>query len=169
MAREAGLGPRINTIMQVCFFKITRLVPDYLESVKAGIRKAYGAKDPSAVEKNLKAADGAAARLVEVKVPSQATAERRRLPPVPARAPAFVCDLLGPIIAGRGDELPVSAMPADGTFPTSTSQWEKRAKSREVPSRSTVFCGTAIDEGGFTAIRATIGCPVDIPPRMPPA
>ncbi len=140
LAREAGLGPRINTIMQVCFFKITGLVPDYLESVKAGIRKAYGAKDPSAVDKNLKAADGAAARLVEVKVPSQATAERRRLSPVPARAPAFVYDLLGPIIAGRGDELPVSAMPADGTFPTGTSQWEKRATSREVPRWEPGLC-----------------------------
>ncbi|MFA6028429.1 MAG: pyruvate:ferredoxin (flavodoxin) oxidoreductase [Elusimicrobiota bacterium] len=133
VAKEAGLGPRINTVMQVCYFELTKLLPDYMKLVKKGIEKTYGVKSQRLVDMNFKAVDNALANLREIKVPAKPTTERHRPETVSKKAPSFVREVTSVMMAGRGDELPVSAMPADGTFPTGTTQWEKRCIALDVP------------------------------------
>ncbi|MDE2491531.1 MAG: pyruvate:ferredoxin (flavodoxin) oxidoreductase, partial [Elusimicrobia bacterium] len=127
VAKEAGLGRRINTVMQTCFFAITGLLPDFQKEIKASIEKAYGRKGPEIVAKNSRAVDRALEGLREVDVPDAVTSTALRPSPVPQSAPPFVRDVTGVMIAGAGDELPVSALPIDGTFPTATAQYEKRS------------------------------------------
>ncbi len=135
VAADSGMGMRINTIMQVCFFAISGVLPreQAIEQIKKSIRKTYGKKGEEVVNQNLKAVDMTLAHLHEVKVPAAADGKAHRLPPVTAGAPKFVKEVLGVIAEGRGDELPVSAMPVDGTFPTATTQWEKRNIALEIP------------------------------------
>ena len=135
VARESGLGGRINTVMQTCFFKISGVLPEKraLEAIRRSIRDAYGHKSEQIVQKNLRAVDEALHRLHEVSVPGADGDGLELAPPVPAHAPAFVREVLGPIVAGEGDSLPVSALPADGVYPTATAQWEKRALAQDVP------------------------------------
>jgi pyruvate-ferredoxin/flavodoxin oxidoreductase len=135
VAAEAGLPGRINTIMQTCFFALAEVLPrdEAIDHIKAAIRATYGKKGAALIDRNFAAVDGALARLHEVDVPAAATATTRRPSAVPADAPAFVRDVTATLIAGRGDELPVSALPADGTYPTATSRWEKRNVSDAVP------------------------------------
>ena len=124
VAREAGMGNRINTIMQTCFFAISGVLPrdEAIEQIKKAIKKTYGKRGDAVVQQNFAAVDAAVAHLHEVKVPEKVSATFDILPMLPQEAPAFVHDVLGEMAAGRGDLLPVSALPPGGTFPTGTSQ-----------------------------------------------
>lgn len=135
VARDSGMGGRINTVMQTCFFAISGVLPpkEAIAAIKNSIRKAYGKKGEEIVEKNLHAVDETIAHLHEVDVPREISA-RASAPDGQLRAaPEFVRNVLGEIMAGRGDRVPVSVLPNDGTFPTGTTQWEKRNLAVEVP------------------------------------
>jgi pyruvate-ferredoxin/flavodoxin oxidoreductase len=134
LAREVGVGPRINTIMQTCFFAISDLLPrdQALAEIKEAIEKTYGRKGPEILRRNIAAVDGALSRLHQVPL-GRATSQKVRRPPVPTLAPDFVQRVTAVMLAGKGDALPVSAMPVDGTWPTGTSKWEKRGLTLESP------------------------------------
>lgn len=142
VAREAGMGSRINTIMQTCFFAISGVLPraEAIAAIKHAIEETYGKRGEAVVQKNFAAVDQALSHMHQVKVPEKVSAVFDVLPPVPLRAPSFVRDVVGPIIAGNGDSLPVSAMPIDGTFPTATAQWEKRNIAQQIPVWDTELC-----------------------------
>ena len=142
VARGAGMGNRINTIMQTCFFAISGVLPreEAIAAIKKAIQDTYGKRGDAVVNKNFAAVDQALSHLHEVQVPANVTALFDILPPVSEHAPAFVRDVLGAIIAGRGDSLPVSAMPLDGSFPTATAQWEKRNIAQQIPVWDTELC-----------------------------
>jgi pyruvate-ferredoxin/flavodoxin oxidoreductase len=135
VAHEAGMGRRINTIMQTCFFAISGVLPreEAIEQIRYSIRKTYSRKGDEVVNKNLEAVDQTLSNLFEVAVPASVSAVAELMPPVSPNAPAFVRNVLGTMIAQRGDMLPVSAMPIDGTFPTGTAQYEKRNLAEEIP------------------------------------
>jgi pyruvate-ferredoxin/flavodoxin oxidoreductase len=135
VAREVGLGARTNTVLQTCFFAISGVLPreKAIAHIKESIRKSYQRKGQSVVDKNFAAVDGTLARLSEIKVPADVTSKIAMQTLVPADAPAFVRDVTARIFAGEGDELPVSLIPADGTFPSGTSMFEKRNISDIVP------------------------------------
>jgi pyruvate-ferredoxin/flavodoxin oxidoreductase len=135
VASDTGMGQRINTIMQTCFFAISKILPkdEAIEMIKNTIKKTYGKKGDKIVQMNFDAVDQTLANLHEVKVPSKVTSKIQFLPFVPDNAPEFVKDVTATLIAGNGDLLPVSKMPVDGTFPTATTQWEKRNIALEVP------------------------------------
>src|SRR5262249_33906906 len=144
VARAANMGGRINTIMQVCFFAISGVLPreEALNAIRRSIRQTYGKKGDEIVQMNLKAVEQALAHLHEVRIPADVggNGEGGLRPPVPEKAPPFVRQVLGPIIAGCGDCLPVSQLPVDGTFPTGTSQWEKRNIATETPVWDPATC-----------------------------
>jgi pyruvate-ferredoxin/flavodoxin oxidoreductase len=142
VARESGMGGRINTVMQVCFFAISGVLPreEAVEAIKSSIRYTYGRKGDEIVQMNLKAVDNTLAHLHQVKVPARIESRFELPPPVPKQAPEFVRDVLGEIIAGRGDSLPVSMLPCDGTFPTATARWEKRNIALEIPVWDSAVC-----------------------------
>ena len=135
VAEGAGLGRRVNTVMQICFFALAKVLP--IEQAMAHVREAiehtWGRRGPEVVRRNLAALDAALAALVELPVPAAPSHERRRPPAVPPQAPDFVQRVTRLLIEGRGDELPVSAFPPDGTWPTGTSQFEKRTLALEIP------------------------------------
>ncbi len=135
VAEKAGMGQRVNTIMQTAFFAISGVLPreQAIAEIKHAIQKTYGKRGEAVVKMNFAAVDQTLANLHEVKVPGKITAEATRRAPVPATAPAFVRDVLGPMIAFDGDNVPVSALPVDGTFPSGTTQWEKRNLALEIP------------------------------------
>ncbi len=135
VARDCGLGGRINTIMQTCFFGISDIMPrdEAIARIKKSIEKSYSAKGAEIVQQNCAAVDASIANLHEIKLPAKADGARTVPLPVAGDAPGFVRDVLGSMIAGRGDELPVSALPVDGTFPTATAKWEKRSIAAEIP------------------------------------
>ncbi len=141
VARDAGMGSRMNVIMQVCFFAISKVLPgdEAIEAIRQSIRDTYGRKGEEVVRKNMAAVDETLAHLFEVKVPASATSTIR-IPDVFPGAPKFEHDVLGTIYAGRGDELPVSAFSCDGTFPTATARWEKRNLALEIPAWDTKIC-----------------------------
>ncbi len=142
VAKVTGMGGRINTIMQTCFFAISGVLPreEAIAAIKYAIKKTYGKRGDIVVQKNFAAVDASLSHLQEVKVPAQVSSRFDLRPPVPAAAPAFVRDVLAQIIAGNGDDLPVSAMPIDGTFPTGTAQWEKRNIALEIPVWDEALC-----------------------------
>jgi len=142
VARAAGMGSRINTIMQTCFFAISGVLPreEAIKAIKKAIQDTYGKRGEAVVQKNYAAVDQALAHLHEVKVPAKVTAGFDMLPPVSPQAPQFVRNVLGTIITGNGDTLPVSAMPVDGTFPTGTAMWEKRNIAKEIPVWDEAIC-----------------------------
>ncbi|HHJ06230.1 MAG TPA: pyruvate:ferredoxin (flavodoxin) oxidoreductase, partial [Anaerolineae bacterium] len=142
VAKETGMGARINTIMQTCFFAISGVLPqdEAIAQIKHAIQKTYGKRGEAVVRKNYAAVDSALAHLHEISVPDQATGSIQKPPPVPAAAPEFVQAVTAKMIAGDGDMLPVSALPADGTYPTGTTQWEKRNIGLEVPVWETDLC-----------------------------
>ena len=142
VARENGLGGRINTVMQACFFSISGVLPreKAVESIRESIREAYGHKSEELVQKNLRAVDESLKHLHEVKIPATVARSLPTAPAVSMDAPDFVRDVLGPIFAGEGDGLPVSAMPVDGTFPTATARWEKRGLAQEIPVWDSSIC-----------------------------
>jgi pyruvate-ferredoxin/flavodoxin oxidoreductase len=142
VARETGMGGRINTIMQTCFFAISGVLPreEAIEQIKKAIRKTYGKKGEDVVKKNFEAVDRTLENLKEVHYPQQATSPIEMPPVVSPKAPEFVQKVTAEIMAGRGDDLPVSAMPVDGTFPTGTAKWEKRNISLTVPAWDPSIC-----------------------------
>jgi pyruvate-ferredoxin/flavodoxin oxidoreductase len=142
VARDSGMGGRINTVMQVCFFAISGVLPreEAIEAIKRSIKKTYGKKGEEIVQMNLKAVDNTLVHLHEVKTPTCVESRIELPPPVAKEAPEFVRDVLGEIIAGRGDSLPVSKLPCDGTFPTATARWEKRNIALEIPVWDFVVC-----------------------------
>ncbi len=135
VANETGMGARINTIMQTCFFAISKIFPkeEAIEMIKNSIKKTYGAKGDKIVEMNFNAVDQTLSNLFEVEIPAQVTSKLQLQPAVSGNAPEFVTDVTAKMIAGFGDDIPVSKMPCDGTFPTATSKWEKRNIALEVP------------------------------------
>src|SRR5579885_2684909 len=170
VAHETGMGARINTVMQTCFFAISGILPreEAINQIKQSIRKTYGKRGEAVVQRNFQAVDRTLEGLHEVAIPvadaqervsteaavagvtaGAAGAQRRqpvalpmlhRRPPVPPQAPAFVRDVIGPMIALEGDSLPVSALPADGTYPSGTACWEKRNIAEEIPTWDPSIC-----------------------------
>lgn len=142
VARNSGMRNRINTVMQTCFFAISGVLPrdEAIAEIKKSIEKTYGKKGRDIVEMNIVAVDNTISNLHEVTVPATISNNTQLLAPVPATAPGFVCDVLGPIIAHQGDNLPVSAMPVDGTYPTGTTQYEKRNLAQEIPVWDSDIC-----------------------------
>ena len=141
VAKATGMGGRINTVMQACFFAISQILPSdqAIDKIKASIKKTYLKKGEEVVKKNWNAVDQSVANMFEVKVPATVTG-KPRLAPVPANAPAFVKDVLGPMIGFNGDILPVSSIPVDSTFPTGTAAWEKRGIALDVPEWNPDVC-----------------------------
>jgi pyruvate-ferredoxin/flavodoxin oxidoreductase len=135
VAAETGMGRRINTIMQTCFFAISGVLPreEAIEQIKKSIKKTYGKRGEAVVAKNFAAVDAALAHLHKVDVPAAASSGFDIIPAFSGEAPTFVHDVLGQIASGKGDDLPVSALPADGAFPTGTTQWEKRNIALSIP------------------------------------
>ncbi|HIC88224.1 MAG TPA: pyruvate:ferredoxin (flavodoxin) oxidoreductase, partial [Anaerolineae bacterium] len=161
VAKQTGMGVRINTIMQTCFFAISGILPQdkAITRIKEAIRKTYGKRGEAVVQKNYAAVDAALAHLHEIKVPDQATGTAEMPPVVPPEAPEFVQKVTAKIIAGEGDLLPVSAMPADGTWPSGTTQWEKRNIALEVPVWEPdlcIQCGKCVLVCPHAVIRAKI-------------
>ena len=146
VARRSGMGSRINTIMQVCFFAISKVLPgeEAIEAIRQSIRDTYGKKGEEVVYKNMRAVDETLACLFEVKIPEAATSQIEIPSPFSVEANKYERDVLGTIYAGHGDEIPVSAFPADGTYPTATSKWEKRNIALEIPvwdAKTCIQCG----------------------------
>ena len=142
VARASGMGRRINTVMQVCFFAISGVLPrdEAIAEIKYSIEKTYGRKGEEVVAMNLKAVDNTLENLFEVQIPDTITSQTAMIPPVPATAPEFVQNVLGAMIARRGDDLPVSALPIDGTYPSGTTQYEKRNLALEIPVWDPEIC-----------------------------
>ncbi len=142
VAKDAGMGSRINTVMQTCFFAISGVMPrdEAIAAIKDAIKKTYGSKGEDVVKKNWEAVDATLANLYQINVPDSVTSCVAMPPTVPSEAPEFVSKVIGEIIAGRGDALPVSALPCDGTFPMDTAQWEKRNIALEIPIWDESIC-----------------------------
>ncbi len=142
VAKQAGLAGRINTVTQACFFAISGVLPreEAIAKIKDAIRKTYGRRGETVLNRNFAAVDASLAALREVKVPARADSQLARRPVVPRAAPDFVRRVTAPMLQGKGDLLPVSALPADGTFPTATTQWEKRGIAHEIPIWDETIC-----------------------------
>jgi len=142
VARDARLGRRINTIMQTCFFAISGVLPrdEAIAKIKESIAKAYHGKGDEIVRLNFDAVDKTLANLHRVPAPASITAAQRRAAPVPQGAPDFVKNVTAVLLEGKGDLLPVSAFPPDGTWPTGTARWEKRNIALEIPEWDPAIC-----------------------------
>ena len=142
VARDSGMPGRINTVMQVCFFAISGVLPkeEAIEAIKKSIKKTYGKKGEKVVAMNLNAVDRTLENLFQVTVPEKASSKIEMTPPVSVGAPVFVHDVLGAMISGHGDSLTVSQLPNDGTYPTATAQYEKRNLAEEIPVWDTELC-----------------------------
>ena len=161
VAKETGMGRRINTVMQTCFFAISGILPqdEAIAKIKEAIVKTYSKKGEEIVQKNFEAVDMTLANLYEIEVPAKATSEIAVKPPVPENAPDFVKNVLGKMIEGYGDDLPVSALPIDGTYPSGTTRWEKRNLALEVPvweEDICIQCGKCVLVCPHAVIRAKV-------------
>lgn len=162
LAEEIGLGNRINIIMQTCFFEISKILPRdvFVKYLKDAVEKTYGRKGEEIVKMNWKAVDVALENLIKVEVPSSVSSETRIKRAMQLdKAPEIVRDLLEPILAGRGDDVTVAQMPEDGTFPTATSQYEKRNVGLRMPvwdTESCIQCGMCSMVCPHAAIRTKI-------------
>jgi len=159
VASTTALGTRINTIMQVCFFKLANVMDpiEAITAIKEAIGKSYSKKGDDIVEKNFAAVDQAIAHLEQVKVNPKQGSDAGQRRPIPHLAPIFVRDVTAEMMAGRGDDLPVSKLPVDGTYPSATSQWEKRSIARFVPEwleDNCIQCGNCSFVCPHAAIRA---------------
>jgi len=193
VASEIGMGGRINTVMQTCFFAISGILPkeEAIAQIKQSIQKTYGKRGEAVVQRNFKAVDETLTHLHEVEVPAAAGAHMQaageqeyattagaaghrapialpmltRRPPVPAEAPDFVRGVLGPMIAGEGDALPVSALPIDGTYPSGTARWEKRNIALEMPAWDPdicIQCGKCVMVCPHAVIREKVYAPSEL-------
>jgi len=142
VAKQAGMGNMINTVMQTCFFAISGVLPreEAIEKIKDSIRKAFGKRGEEVVRKNFEAVDRTLASLKEIPLPRTPVGHLHLRPVVPDTAPEFVQNVTGPMIAGRGDDLPVSRLPVDGTYPTGTTKFEKRNIASEIPVWDPAVC-----------------------------
>ncbi len=167
VAHECEMGGRINTVMQTCFFAIAGVLPreQAITAIKNSIRKTYGKKGDDVVEKNLQAVDRTLAHLFEVKVPEKVSGNGARPNGHLSGAPVFVRNVLGEIMAGRGDRVPVSALPNDGTYPTGTARWEKRNLATEIPvwdSQVCIQCGKCVLVCPHAVIRSKVYQPSEL-------
>lgn len=136
VAKNAGMGGRINTVMQVCFFALANVLPreEAIAQIKKYIRKTYGKKGEDIVQMNIKAVDAALDHLHQVTIPVSIDNNAVDIDhPIPDTAPAFIRDVLGKMMARQGEDIPVSALPCDGTYPSGTAKWEKRNVAQEIP------------------------------------
>ncbi len=161
VAKKTGMGVRINTIMQTCFFAISGILPkeDAIIKIKEAIQKTYGKKGESIVQKNFAAVDETLAHLNKIDYPKQVTSTIELPPVVSPKAPEFVREVEAMMIAGKGDDIPVSKLPADGTFPTGTAKWEKRNVALEVPvweKDICIQCNKCVIACPHAAIRAKV-------------
>ena len=164
VARNAGLGGRINTVMQTCFFAISGVLPreEAIDEIKKAIKKTWGRRGEAVVQKNFAAVDASVAGINEVKYPNQATSTKKRLPAVVGECSDFVKRTTAMILEGRGDLLPVSALPVDGTFPTATARVEKRSIAQDIPiwdEKICIQCGICSLVCPHAAIRMKIYSP----------
>jgi pyruvate-ferredoxin/flavodoxin oxidoreductase len=172
VARKSQLGNRINTIMQTCFFALSGVLPrdEAMTKIKEFIRKTYGKRGEPVVRQNFAAVDAALAHLHEIAVPETASGSIELTSKVPVDAPEFVRNVTAEMIAGRGDLLPVSAFPEDGTYPVGTTRWEKRNIAQEVPVWEPdlcIECGKCVMVCPHSTIRAKVCSAsdlVDAPP-----
>jgi pyruvate-ferredoxin/flavodoxin oxidoreductase len=174
VAHKAGLGKRINTVMQPCFFYLSGVVPqeDAIPRIKASVEKSYGSKrGRTVVERNWAAIDASIDALEEVQIPAGVAGDMHRMPPLPDAAPDFVQQVTATMLRGEGDLLPVSALPVDGTWPTGTSKFEKRGIADQIPiwdPSLCIDCGKCAITCPHTAIRIKVSCrptPWKRPPR----
>jgi len=161
IAKEVGLGGRINTIMQVCFFSLSNIIPikQATKAIKNFIEKTYGQKGEKIVNTNFAGVDNALTNLHEVKIPDKATEKLSERSFIPVEAPEFVKKVTAKIIAGEGDDLPVSVFSPDGTFPSGTTQWEKRNIAQEIPTwdpNACIQCGKCVMVCPHAVIRAKV-------------
>jgi pyruvate-ferredoxin/flavodoxin oxidoreductase len=161
VAEKTGMGGRMNTIMQTAFFAISGVLPraQAIKEIKKAIQKTYGKRGEAVVQQNFKAVDATIENLFEVKVPAKVTSTMTRRDAVPNDAPEFVRNVLAPMIAFDGDNVPVSALPIDGTFPSGTTQWERRNLALEIPvweSDLCIQCGKCVMVCPHAVIRQKI-------------
>ena len=174
VAKDTGMGARTNTIMQTCFFAISGVLPrdQAIAAIKEAIKKTYSGKGEEVVRKNFQAVDQTVANLHEVQVPGRVTSTFEMPPAVPLQATEFARDFISRIVRGEGDDLPVSAMPVDGTFPTATTRWEKRNIALEIPvwdPQVCIQCGKCSMVCPHAAIRLNIyppACLESAPPTF---
>ena len=169
VAREAGMGGHINTVMQVCFFAISGILTreEAIVEIKKSIRKTYSRKGEEIVQMNIQAVDKTLENLHEIREKRTNNREQNniKISPIPDHAPAFIRDVLGKMIAREGDDLPVSALPVDGTYPTGTSKWEKRNIAEEIPVWDTdvcIQCGKCVMVCPHSVIRAKVYAPEEL-------
>ena len=167
VAAQTGMGGRVNTIMQTCFFAISGVLPkdQAITAIKGSIKKTYGKKGEAVVQKNFAAVDATLANLFEVKVPEKVTSTLEMPPIVSPAAPDFVQRVTATIIAGKGDELSVGQMPQDGTFPVGSAQWEKRNIALEIPvweSEICIQCNKCVLVCPHASIRVKIYDPAEL-------
>ncbi len=172
VANESGMGRRINTIMQTCFFAISGILPrdEAIDKIKKAVEKTYGKKGRRVVERNFEAIDATLAQLHKIELPTEVTSTLKKRPPVSDQAPPFVRNVIGEIVAGYGDKLPVSLLPKDGTWPTGTAAWEKRNIALEIPvwdEKLCIFCGKCPFVCPHAAIRSKV-FPEELAKEAPP-
>jgi pyruvate-ferredoxin/flavodoxin oxidoreductase len=167
IARDTGMGGRINTIMQTCFFAVSGVLPreEAIAHIKSSIEKTYAKKGEEVVRRNFAAVDHTLAHLYEIPVPAEATSDFHKEPHVPREAPDFVQRVTAVMMAGKGDLLPVSAFPVDGTWPLSTTRWEKRRIAAEVPIWDPDIC-IQCNKCAFVCPHATIRAKVFEPQHL---
>jgi pyruvate-ferredoxin/flavodoxin oxidoreductase len=153
VARDAGLPGRVNTVLQVCYFALAGVLPQdqAIAAIKGAIERTYGKRGESVLQRNYAAVDLALAELHEVKVPAATAGSTHVRPVVPPEAPPFVQHVTAEMIAGRGDLLPVSALPVDGAFPMGTARWERRDIAEELPQWDPAIC--------IDCAKCTLVCP----------
>ncbi|HCD36084.1 MAG TPA: pyruvate:ferredoxin (flavodoxin) oxidoreductase [Chlorobium sp.] len=161
VAQGSGMGQRINTIMQACFFAISGVLPrqEAIEKIKDAIRATYGKKGDEVVRQNIQAVDDTLANLHEVAIGTVADSTKKLRDPIVGEAPEFVCNVLARIISGEGDDIPVSNLPADGVYPVGTAKFEKRNLASEIPvweSDLCIECGKCAMVCPHAAIRAKV-------------
>jgi pyruvate-ferredoxin/flavodoxin oxidoreductase len=167
VAQKVGMGRRINTVMQTCFFALSGVLPreQAIAAIKHSIEKTYGKRGQAVIDKNFAAVDAALANLFEVKPQAQATQTGKRRPTVAAEAPEFVRKVTALMMAGEGDSLPVSALPIDGTYPTGTTKWEKRNIALEIPvwdESICIQCGKCVQVCPHAVIRSKVYSPEEL-------
>lgn len=161
VARETGMGARINSIMQTSFFAISNILPrdEAINKIKDAIQKTYGKKGEAVVKMNFDSVDKTLENLFEVEIPKQVTSKKKLRPPVLDIAPDFVKKVTAKMIEGKGDLIPTSLLPADGTYPTGTAMWEKRNIAQEVPvwdANVCIQCNKCVIVCPHSTIRAKV-------------
>jgi len=174
IADEVGLGNRINTVMQTGFFVLSGILPrdEAIKEIKEGIRKSYGKRGKAVVEKNYAAVNAALDGMYQIEVPDEVTTDVEMPPVVPEEAPDFMHDVTTMMMSRKGEDLPVSAMPVDGTWPSGTTRWEKRNIALEVPvwePEVCIQCGRCVLYCPHAVIRSKVydeSCLDDAPPTF---